>query len=93
MIERASFHLLGRHVRDGADDRSYLRQADLRGGRFELSGIGLRDLRQAKVENFYPAILGQHDVGGFQIAMGDVLLIRRVQGLGQGHRDIEKLGR
>ena len=41
----------------------------------------MRQFRQAEVEQLRPG-LGEHDVAGFQIAMGDAFAMRLVQRIG-----------
>ena len=55
-----------------------------RGGRLDRDG-------QPDVEHLDRAIAAQRDVGGFQIAMHDTLLVRRFQGVGNLRRDRQRL--
>ena len=80
---RAPLELLGGHVGRAADD-----------------GGGVRFLEQARgaeVGHLHDAALGDEDVGGAQVAMEDLVLVRVLDALqdlhrvGQGARDVEAL--
>jgi hypothetical protein len=47
-----------------------------------VEGRRARKLRQPKVEHLHDAVARELDVGGFQIAMDDPLLVRRFEGFG-----------
>src|SRR6202021_3052856 len=48
-----------------------------------------RQFGQAKIQNFRVAALGDENVGGLDVAMDDVLGVRRVQTFGNLHRNIQ----
>ena len=79
--------LFGRHIGDGTDHISGARQVLADG--FELGVIGVvggfEKFGQAEVEKLDVAILGDHDVRGFEIAMSDPVAVRVRKGLGYGH--------
>jgi hypothetical protein len=76
-IERLSFHLLGRHVRGGADARSRSRDAGA-----ESLADAFRQLRDAEVDDLRAAVGGDHDVVRLEIAMHDAGVVRFRQSLG-----------
>lgn len=89
-----------RHVRHRAHGdartRKMLRVGDGRCGRCVGShGLAPSDceLREAKVEQLGPARLGDEDVGGFQVAMDDPFLVRRVERIDDLDGDLDKVGR
>jgi hypothetical protein len=90
-IELLSLQLLRGHVGHRPEDASLFRQK-LRSGLAQFrSGILLPQLGQPKVEHLCPALLGDHDVAGLEIAVDDALLVGRGQGIGQGNGDLEDL--
>ena len=97
-------HLLGRHVVDGAQHRARRRQP---GARAELHrdvgvgrGIGLDRAGQAEVQDLHPAVVGQEDVLGLEVAVDDALVVGGGQaagdlaavlgGLARGQRALEQ---
>jgi hypothetical protein len=72
-----AFGLLGGHVGGGAEDGTgYGSTHGERGGVFGVDvGGRLHRLREAEVEDFDDAFGGDLDVGGFEVAVDDVLLV------------------
>ena len=89
-IQRARLDLLGRHVGPGAEDRARLRELQLRGILVRTAGLGTVTTRQAEVQDLDPAIVGDHHVAGFQVAVGDLLLVRGAERVGKRGRDVEE---
>ena len=56
-----------------------------------LGGLVLAELGETEVEHLHPAVAVDHDVAGLQVAMLDPLGVRRGEGVGQGHGDLEEL--
>ena len=83
----------GRHVADGAEDRSFDRHRH-RADRLRFLGQHVRrgDLGQAEVENLDAARLGDHDVARLQVAMDDAGGVRRGQRVGNLHGVLQGLG-
>ena len=95
---RARVHFLGlnllrRHILQRPKDRSFARDGVLHRRklrkRSDRSGF-LRQLRQAEVEQLGPR-LREHDVAGFQIAVGDALAMRLVQRIGNLDCELQHL--
>ena len=89
MVERPAFDLFGRHVRHRADDGPDLgpEVSDV----FAKSDcVRVNRARQSEIENLDPAVVSDHDVRGFQIAVDDVFPMRRRKRVGQRNRDIEE---
>ena len=77
VIDRAPGDLLRRHVGNRAHHHTVARLEQRRICRpIARPHISSRDLGQAEVEHFDSPVRGQHDVGGFQIAMHDALVMR-----------------
>ena len=55
--------------------------------------LGLRQLRQAEVENLGAAFLRHEDVFGFQVAVNDSLLVRGRKAVGDLDGDVDRLAR
>ena len=74
VIDRESFHLLGRHVADRPHDRPGLRVSRVRrGARLLARGNGLDSLRQAEVEDLDVAVSRDEEVLGLQVPVDDAL--------------------
>ena len=93
VIERSSLDLLRRHVRHRPDDRPRRRHL----GRGDGSHVGLAQSRssgwregQTEIEHLHPSVFRHHDVGRLQVAMGDLLLMRRGERIGQRQRQLQK---
>jgi hypothetical protein len=90
-IERLPFDLLGRHVRHGADHPALIR--DRSHGRGAEGGdvVAPSETGQAEVENLDPAVVGHHHVARLEIAMRDLFLVRRAQGIGERQRNLQEV--
>ena len=85
------FDLLRRHVLQGANHLAGIGQWLFARRRWErVKRISLERLRHAKVEQL-GASLGQHDVGGLEIAMHDPVPVRMVERLGNLDRMTQDL--
>ncbi len=88
-VERQALDLLRRHVVGRADDHAVCGQ--LGGVDFARGRVGRRQildpLREAEVHDLHVALLGEHDVGGLQVAMQKPAGMRFLKGLGNlaGH--------
>ncbi len=71
VIDRAAARLLRRHVGDGAEDDIGIGSGDRDG--VALAGERRQQLREAEVDHLGVAVLGEHHVGGLEIAMHDAL--------------------
>ena len=83
-IVRVAAQLLGRHVRERAEDRARLRQV----------GHGVRcveETREAEVEDLRGSGGGQHDVAGFQVAVQNPAPVGVVKGIGDLRSDSDHL--
>ena len=84
-IHRLPGRLLGRHVTDGPHDDAGLGRAGHRRDLLRRSSfrVGMRQLREAEIEDLDEAVAGDHDVLGFQVPVNDA----RGMSLGQpvGH--------
>ena len=56
----------------------------------EAGGVGVNRPRQSEVENLHMAVVSHHHVCRLQIAVDDVLPMRRRQRAGQRNRNVEK---
>ena len=79
--------LLRRHVGDGAAPRGVgrlgrRRRAAAGSGRVEIGLVATELAGQAEVEDLDQAAVGQHDVGGLQVAMEDAELVRGGKAVG-----------
>ena len=82
LVDRLALHLLGGHVGDRAERPALLGQR--LGG--QRSGLLRRRLQpqfgQPEVQHLHPAVVGHHDIAGFQVAMDDALFVRCREGIG-----------
>ncbi len=83
LVDGLSSRLLRAHIRRGAEDETGLGGvARHRGGVRELrvhpaaAVLALEGFGQTKVQNLYLAVGGYLDVGGFEIAMDDAVVVR-----------------
>ncbi len=88
LVDRASGHLLGRHVRRRAEDLPFLRQSQ--GRRVSADGRGeavaVDQLGQAEVDDLGVALAGDEDVVGLEVAVDDPRPVRLGQAVGDlGH--------
>ena len=90
-IERFGFDLFGRHVRHRAQDRARLRERAARLVRVDASWLRLGGPGQAEVQHLDASIVRDHDVGGLEVAVSEVLPMRRRKCIGQRDRDVEEL--
>ena len=92
MIDGAPLGLLGRHVRNGADQYPFLRSQQ---GRLQV-GRGLRPafrralLRQPEIQDLHPPARADQYVRGLEVAMDDPFLVGRRQRIGQRNADAQK---
>ena len=86
-------HLLGRHVADRPEDHSRLgRGRRRRQVRLLLPALlGVRQLREAEVEDLDPAVLRDEEVLGLQVPMDDPLLVGGGEAVGDLQRVVEAL--
>ena len=86
--------LLGAHVRGGTDDHALARAADRHRRRLRRSASHspATALANPKSSTFTEPSGVDLDIGGFQIAMDDALLVRRFQRLGYLACDGQRLG-
>ena len=90
MIDLLALHLLGRHVGDRPDDRALLGEG-LGRHVVVLARVARRgELGESEVEDLHRAVLGDHDVGRLEIAVGDAALVRDGQGLDQRGGDLDR---
>jgi hypothetical protein len=52
-----------------------------------------RQLGDAEVEDLDPSVGADHDVAGFEVAVGDAALVGGAQGVGDRNRDFQELPR
>ena len=81
-IDLSVFDLLGRHVLERADDRSFLGQRFVMGGAVDLEYR--RGLGQPEIEELRSR-LGDHDVARLQIAVDDPRAMGFVESVGDLH--------
>ena len=106
LVGRASLRLLRRHVARRAEQRAdaghHRRRSDRRRLREVRASVGAglgrpRQLRQAEVEHLDHAVGRDLDVGGFQVAVDDAVLVRRFKRLrnlsGDRQRLVERAAR
>ncbi len=88
MIDPVAARLLGRHVGHRAEDDAAIgvKVGQRLGGRV---ADRLNQLRDAEVDDLGVALVGEHDVGGLQIAVHDLLLVRSRQARRHLRRDLE----
>lgn len=86
-IQFLATHLLGRHVGEGADDRSGDRKrlGATCGGQVRRAGqlARRRLLGQTEIQNLGPPVTGDEEVGGFEVAMDDASGVRGLQRIGK----------
>ena len=76
VIDLGAARLLGRHVGDGSHDDPWIRFASKRGLCFLAAAFERLDqFGQAEVDDLGVPVLGEHDVGGLQIAVDDALVM------------------
>ena len=78
-VDGLGFGLFRRHVRGGAEQNSRQRGHAAHGrrsGDVHRCGIAFEGFGEAEVENFHGVVGGEFDVGGFEIAMDDAVLVR-----------------
>src|SRR5437899_2036114 len=76
VIDGLATDLLRRHVAYCAHNDARIGIDTSRGNVcLRLTAVRLSEFRNAEVENFYAAIIGDEDVVGFQIAMNDSFLM------------------
>ena len=92
-ISGAAFDLFRRHVRRRAEQGPDARRGVGDGGR--IVGRSARDrierLREAEVEDFDRPVRAQNDVLRLQVAVNDVLIVRRFERVGQLARDRQRV--
>ena len=83
MIHRQAADLFGRHVAHRAEHGAGVGDRGLRAGAgyFRVRGVQHR-LRQTEVEDLYPALVGDEQVVGLDVAVGDVARVGRGQAVG-----------
>ncbi len=91
-VDGAPFELLGRHVRNGADEHALAGQRQIRQG---VGGIhasvpGRLQFGQAEVQHLHAAAR-QHDVARLEIPVDDAGAMRGRQGVGQLRRNADGL--
>ena len=91
LVDRLALRLLGRHVGDGPHDAP-LTGSDSRGHGRLGRGVpgGPLELRQPEVEHLHAALVADHDVRGLDVAVDDADRMRRRQGVGDLHRDLQR---
>src|SRR5437867_3277425 len=81
-IGGAAFSLFRRHVHHGSDNLAFAGEALRRSRHADVCGlVFLSQLGETEIENFHPAAVADHDVGGLQVTMRDSLLMRRTNGI------------
>ena len=90
-IDGFALGLLRRHVGRGAQNLSLCGHAAIanHGGTFS-PGVRRHELGQTEVQHLYPAFFVEHDVYGFQIAVGDSLGMGITHGLGKRNGYLQK---
>ena len=84
--------LFRRHVGDRAHDASVA--GDRRGGnggREAVEGRFFAQLGEAEIQYLHAAFVGDHDVGGLQVTMGDTPLVCGADGVGQRDAHLQQL--
>ncbi len=86
-IDQPAAHLFRRHVSGGSQHRADLgcgcQFGQVPGGvACPHSGGFLHRLGQAKIQDLHPAVAGNKNIVGFQVAMGDVSAVRCGQTVG-----------
>ena len=98
MVGIVPAHLLGRHVPDGSQDHPFLGVGIAGDGRAHavLEGArerGAPELGEAEVEDLHPAVAGQEDVVGLEVAVDDPLLVGGGEAAGDLDRVVHHLAR
>ncbi len=94
-VGRPSAHLLRRHVADRSEDDSRLGPGR-RGRQIRLLAralFGVRQLREAEVEDLQPPVLRDEEVLRLQVAVDDPLLVRRGKPVRHLERVVDRLAR
>ncbi len=94
LVDGFGSRLLGRHVGGGAENHAFDggvpgergRQRRVRVATLRLPGLG-----EPEVEHLDHALVGELDVGGFEVAVDDARFVRGLQRLGDLQRDREGL--
>ena len=83
MVHRQAANLLGRHVAHRPEHGAGVGDRRLCPGAGDVGVGGVdRRLRQAEVEDLHPALVGDEQVVGLDVAMGDVARVGRGQAIG-----------
>jgi hypothetical protein len=96
-VDRFSGGLLGAHVGSRAENDSRLRHRrrrdgeGVRGVRRRARRVRVEGFRQTKIEHFHGAVGADFNIGGLQIAVDDVLLMRGFERLRDLLRDRQRL--
>ena len=93
-IDLLALRLFGAHIRRGPEDHSDPRRVSGESRRHRAIGVGSffdEGLGKAEVENYDFAVLGELDVGRFQISMNNSLLVRFLQCFGDLVGDFNSL--
>jgi hypothetical protein len=77
MIERPALNLFGRHVGQRADHLAGVGQIEAGDGVGRADAVGVNGPRQAEIEDPHAAVRRHDHVRGFQVAMDDLLPVRR----------------
>ena len=89
-IDRLPLCLLGGHVRDGSKNPTFpgpLLGRELAVDRaHSVLGFG-----EPEVEDFYPPVIALHHVVGFEVSVGDALLVSCSDRIREQNRDLEEL--
>ena len=94
LVDRLPARLLGTHIGGGARNHAFscVLNGDRRlRGRVVFRSFSRKHLRQPEVEHLHRAVRRDLDVGRFQIAVDDALLVCRLERLGDLARDRECL--
>ena len=79
MIDRFTPGLLGRHVRRGAKDHAALRRGDGQRRRIVVVRARALHLGQTEVQDLRVAATADEDVGGLDVAVNDVGVVRGIE--------------
>ena len=93
VIERLALDLLRRHVRHRADDGAFAGDASRVASTVGWVGAGRRRWARPKSSTFTRPSCVDHHIGRLQIAMHDLLLMRRRQRIGERQRQLEEARR
>ena len=89
MIERLSFDLFGRHVWHRADHHPGCRYLG-RGHHVRRTKHRALLSGQSEVEHLHPTVTPQHHVRRLEVAMRDLLLMRRLERVGERDRQFQE---